>query len=109
VDKGNTVVVIEHNLDVIKCADWIIDIGPESGDKGGYLLFEGPPEELIHHPHSHTAKSSKAYFKSCYIMLEKEYIFKILAFLKARNKHVFLVLARGNWLKWRFSQCSGCI
>jgi excinuclease ABC subunit A len=59
VDKGNTVVVIEHNLDVIKCADWIIDIGPESGDKGGYLLFEGPPEELIHHPHSYTAKALK--------------------------------------------------
>jgi Excinuclease ABC subunit A len=59
VDKGNTVVVIEHNLDVIKCADWIIDIGPESGNKGGYLLFEGPPEELIHHPHSYTAKALK--------------------------------------------------
>jgi len=64
VDKGNTVVVIEHNLDVIKCADWIIDIGPESGDKGGYLLFEGPPEELIHHPHSYTAKALKPILKA---------------------------------------------
>lgn len=56
--------VIEHNLDVIKCADWIIDIGPESGDKGGYLLFEGPPEELIHHPHSYTAKALKPILKA---------------------------------------------
>ncbi|HEX4132866.1 MAG TPA: excinuclease ABC subunit UvrA [Pirellulales bacterium] len=46
VDLGNTVVVIEHNLDVIKCADWIIDLGPEGGDGGGYVLFTGTPEEL---------------------------------------------------------------
>ncbi len=47
VDSGNTVVVIEHNLDVIKCADWIIDLGPEGGDKGGKLVFEGRPEEIV--------------------------------------------------------------
>ncbi len=64
VDKGNTVVVIEHNLELIKCADWIIDIGPESGERGGYLLFEGPPEELIHHPHSYTAKALKPILKA---------------------------------------------
>ena len=46
VDKGNTVVVIEHNLDVIKCADWIIDMGPEGGRNGGKLLFSGTPEDL---------------------------------------------------------------
>lgn len=56
VDKGNTVIVIEHNLEVLKCADWIIDIGPESGEKGGYLVYEGPPEELIKHQSSYTAK-----------------------------------------------------
>jgi len=47
VDKGNTVVVIEHNLDVIKCADWIIDLGPEGGDKGGRIIAEGTPEILV--------------------------------------------------------------
>lgn len=46
VEKGNTVVVVEHNLDVIKCADYIIDLGPEGGDKGGYLVAEGTPEEV---------------------------------------------------------------
>jgi excinuclease ABC subunit A len=47
VDRGNTVVVIEHNLDVIKCADWIIDLGPEGGDKGGSIIAEGTPEVLV--------------------------------------------------------------
>lgn len=47
VDKGNTVIVIEHNLDVIKCADWIIDLGPEGGDAGGYIVAEGTPEQLV--------------------------------------------------------------
>jgi excinuclease ABC subunit A len=46
VDAGNTVVVIEHNLDVIKCADWIVDLGPEGGDRGGRLVGEGPPEAI---------------------------------------------------------------
>jgi excinuclease ABC subunit A len=46
VDKGNTVIVIEHNLDVIKCADWLIDMGPEGGRGGGQLLFSGTPEDL---------------------------------------------------------------
>jgi len=45
-DEGNTVIIIEHNLDVIKTADWIIDLGPEGGDKGGYIVAQGPPEEV---------------------------------------------------------------
>jgi excinuclease UvrABC ATPase subunit len=47
VDEGNTVVVIEHNLDVIRNADWIIDLGPEGGSKGGRLIFTGTPTELL--------------------------------------------------------------
>jgi excinuclease ABC subunit A len=56
VDRGNTVLVIEHNLDVIKVADHIIDLGPEGGDGGGRILFEGTPEELLKNNESHTAK-----------------------------------------------------
>ena len=54
VDNGNTVVLIEHNLDVIKQADALIDLGPEGGDKGGRVIFKGTPEEIVQHPHSYT-------------------------------------------------------
>lgn len=60
VDRGNTVLVIEHNIDVIKVADHIIDIGPEGGDGGGQVLFEGTPEELVKVKESFTAKFLKA-------------------------------------------------
>ena len=56
VDAGNTVVVIEHNLDVVKTADWIIDLGPEGGDAGGELVAAGPPEEVAADPGSHTGR-----------------------------------------------------
>ena len=56
ISKGHTVVVIEHHPDVIKCADWIIDLGPEGGTEGGELLFEGPPEDLLHCERSYTAR-----------------------------------------------------
>jgi excinuclease ABC subunit A len=59
VDRGNTVLVIEHNMDIIKIADHIIDIGPEGGDGGGEVLFEGTPEELVNHDRSYTAKFLK--------------------------------------------------
>jgi excinuclease ABC subunit A len=55
-DHGNTVVVIEHNLDVIKVADWVIDLGPEGGDAGGSLVACGPPEHIADHPDSHTGR-----------------------------------------------------
>jgi excinuclease ABC subunit A len=51
---GNTIIVIEHNMDVIKCADWVIDIGPEGGDRGGKVVFEGLPEDLIKVKDSYT-------------------------------------------------------
>lgn len=60
VDRGNTVLVIEHNMDVIKVADHIIDLGPEGGDGGGEILFEGTPEEMLNHKTSYTAKYLKA-------------------------------------------------
>ena len=56
VAQGHTVVVIEHNLDLIKCADWIIDIGPEGGEKGGKVIFEGRPEAMIKLPKNYTAQ-----------------------------------------------------
>ena len=56
VDRGNTVIVIEHNLEVIKCADWIIDLGPEGGDAGGDIIFSGTPEDLIYKKDSHTGQ-----------------------------------------------------
>jgi excinuclease ABC subunit A len=56
VDQGNTVVVIEHNLDVIKTADWIIDIGPEGGDGGGEVVAQGTPEDVAKNERSHTGR-----------------------------------------------------
>ena len=55
-DQGNTVIVIEHNLDVIKTADWIIDLGPEGGDGGGRVIAEGPPEAIAAAKASYTGK-----------------------------------------------------
>jgi len=60
-EGGNSIIVIEHNLDVIRAADWLIDLGPEGGDAGGLLVAEGPPEEVKLHPRSHTAKALREY------------------------------------------------
>ncbi|MEP5376699.1 MAG: ATP-binding cassette domain-containing protein, partial [Hyphomicrobiales bacterium] len=54
VDQGNSVVVIEHNLDVVKTADWVIDIGPEGGDGGGEIVAKGSPETIVKEARSHT-------------------------------------------------------
>jgi len=59
VDQGNTIVVIEHNLDVIKCADWVIDLGPEGGDKGGWVIAEGTPEHVTKVGRSYTGQFLK--------------------------------------------------
>jgi excinuclease ABC subunit A len=56
IEKGHTVIIIEHNVDVIKCADWLIDLGPEGGDKGGSLVFEGVPEDIINKKDSYTGQ-----------------------------------------------------
>ena len=59
VDRGNTVIVIEHNLEVIKCADWIIDLGPEGGENGGQMVAAGPPEKVMKSKKSHTGRALK--------------------------------------------------
>ncbi|MDD2244069.1 MAG: excinuclease ABC subunit UvrA [Dysgonamonadaceae bacterium] len=66
VNKGNTVIVIEHNLDIIKCADYIIDLGPEGGAKGGNILAVGTPEQIIGNPDSYTAKYLKQELEETY-------------------------------------------
>jgi excinuclease ABC subunit A len=61
VDKGNSVVVIEHNLDVIRASDWIIDLGPEGGHRGGQIIAQGTPETVAQTPDSHTGR----YLRGC--------------------------------------------
>ncbi|MDR2814542.1 MAG: excinuclease ABC subunit UvrA [Prevotellaceae bacterium] len=56
VERGHTVLVVEHNMDVVKCADWVIDLGPEGGEAGGYLCFSGTPQELAKHKELHTGE-----------------------------------------------------
>jgi excinuclease ABC subunit A len=59
VDQGNSVVVIEHNLEVIKTADWVLDLGPEGGDGGGEIVAVGTPEDIVKNPRSHTGRFLK--------------------------------------------------
>lgn len=63
IEQGNTIIVIEHNMDMIKSADWIIDIGPEGGDKGGHIVFEGTPEDMSANSNSYTAKYLSSHLK----------------------------------------------
>jgi excinuclease ABC subunit A len=60
VDHGHSVILIEHNVEVIKCADWVIDLGPEGGENGGYVIFEGTPEQMAACESSHTGSYLKA-------------------------------------------------
>ncbi|MBQ5514969.1 MAG: excinuclease ABC subunit UvrA, partial [Oscillospiraceae bacterium] len=72
-DQGNTIVVIEHNLDVIKCADHIIDLGPDGGDGGGRVVFTGTPEECAAAEGSRTGEVLREYFETHpYQMYEQE-------------------------------------
>ena len=63
VELGNTVIVIEHNLDVVKTADWVIDLGPEGGDGGGEITFAGTPEQIAAEPNNHTGRFLKSYLE----------------------------------------------
>jgi excinuclease ABC subunit A len=60
-DAGNTLIVIEHNLDVVKCADWIIDLGPGGGENGGRIVAEGPPEKVAREKASLTGQFLRPY------------------------------------------------
>ena len=62
VNNGNTVLVVEHNLDIIANADWVIDLGPEGGDAGGELIYQGSPKEIVHCEKSYTGQYLKRYF-----------------------------------------------
>jgi excinuclease ABC subunit A len=64
VDKGNTVLIIEHNLEVVKSADHVIDLGPDGGDRGGHVVFAGSPEKLVKHPSSYTAEYLRPFLRS---------------------------------------------
>ena len=59
IEIGHSIVVIEHNAEIIKCADWVIDLGPEGGDIGGNIVFEGTPENLVNCNSSYTGRISK--------------------------------------------------
>ncbi|MCL0096051.1 hypothetical protein M1N66_00385, partial [Thermodesulfovibrionales bacterium] len=73
IDAGNTVLLIEHNLDVVGQADWIIDLGPEGGEKGGHIIFEGTPEELRHVANSYTGQYLKEYSQRPYQRMRNLY------------------------------------
>ena len=64
VERGHSVIIIEHNMEVIKLCDWVIDLGPEGGNKGGYICFEGTPEKLIEEKNNHTALFLKKKFQN---------------------------------------------
>ena len=63
IERGHTIVVVEHNMDIVKSADWVIDLGPEGGDEGGDLIFAGTPEELLRCKNSYTASAVKRHFE----------------------------------------------
>ena len=63
VDTGNSIIVIEHNLDLIKTADYIIDLGPEGGEKGGQIIAVGSPEQIVKNEQSYTGKFLKKYIE----------------------------------------------
>ena len=73
IERGHTVVIIEHNMDIIKCADHVIDMGPEGGKEGGYVVCTGTPEEIAECSASYTGMFLKEKLRSCFKFIEKKY------------------------------------
>jgi excinuclease ABC subunit A len=73
-DLGNTVMIIEHNLDVIRNADWIIDLGPEGGEEGGRIVAQGTPEQVARNKKSYTGQALSGYFADGSVLREKSSI-----------------------------------
>ena len=94
-EDGNSLIVIEHNLDVIRASDWLIDLGPEGGDAGGLLVAEGTPEEVRLHPTSHTGKALRDYAASMGVVYEIDGGKASAGLLAAEDTARFAKAARG--------------
>jgi len=94
-EDGNSLIVIEHNLDVIRASDWLIDLGPEGGDAGGLLVAEGTPEEVRLHPTSHTGKALRDYAASMGVVYEIDGEKASAGLLAAEGAARFAKAARG--------------
>lgn len=94
-EDGNSLIVIEHNLDVIRASDWLIDLGPEGGDAGGLLVAEGTPEDVRLHPTSHTGKALRDYAASMGVVYELDEVKASAGLMAAENVARFAKAARG--------------
>ncbi len=94
-EDGNSLIVIEHNLDVIRASDWLIDLGPEGGDAGGLLVAEGTPEDVRLHPTSHTGKALRDYAASMGVVYEIDGEKASAGLLAAEDTARFAKAARG--------------
>jgi excinuclease ABC subunit A len=94
-EDGNSLIVIEHNLDVIRASDWLIDLGPEGGDAGGLLVAEGTPEDVRLHPTSHTGKALRDYAASMGVVYEIDGEKASAGLLAAEGAAQFAKAARG--------------
>ncbi len=95
-EDGNSLIVIEHNLDVIRASDWLIDLGPEGGDAGGLLVAEGTPEDVRLHPTSHTGKALRDYAASMGVVYEIDGEKASAGLLAAEGAARFAKAARGT-------------
>jgi excinuclease ABC subunit A len=94
-EDGNSLIVIEHNLDVIRASDWLIDLGPEGGDAGGLLVAEGTPEDVRLHPTSHTGKALRDYAATMGVVYELDEAKASAGLLAAEGAARFAKAARG--------------